>query len=277
MLIDTHLHLNLMIAHTPSNTTLDTQEINAIHTIVAEARVHDVTQLISIGTTVQESSLAVHIAANTPHVYAAIGIHPTEWRESWRKDVRALQTLLRHDQQKKIVAIGECGIDRYRTTVPVAKQRDLFRAQIDLALENSLPIIIHSREAAEETLTCIDEYRGTSLRGVMHCFSYDLTYAVEIISRHFILGIGGTVTYPKNEALRTVVQHTPLEHIVLETDAPFLPPQPWRGQQNHPRYIRYIAEYIAEHIASPYETVARITTQNAHTLFHGLNNTITVQ
>ena len=158
-------------------------------------------------------------------------------------------------------------MDMHYPDYNLARQRDAFKAQIELALEHNLALIVHSRDAYDETLRILEEYKNNIRGAVMHCFSYDRAYADTVIAWNFVLGIGGTVTYPKNNELRTIVQNIDLQHIVLETDAPFLPPQSMRGKQNHPKYIRDIAEYIAQLRGESFDVIANQTTQNALALF----------
>jgi TatD DNase family protein len=150
------------------------------------------------------------------------------------------------------------------------RQRDAFKAQIELALQHKLALVVHSRDAYDETLRILEEYKNEITRATMHCFSYDKDFARTVTEWGFVLGIGGTITYPKNEELRTVVKNTELKNIVLETDAPFLPPQAIRGKQNHPKEIATIAQYIAQLRGETVETIATETTKNALHLF-GLN------
>ena len=148
------------------------------------------------------------------------------------------------------------------------RQRDAFKAQIELALEHDLALVVHSRDAYDETLRILEEYRNNLCHAVMHCFSYDQAFAKTVTDWDFVLGIGGTITYPKNNELRTIVAATHIKNIVLETDAPFLPPQVIRGKQNHPKEIATIAEYIAQLRGESFESVAQQTTKNALKLFN---------
>jgi TatD DNase family protein len=265
MLIDTHCHLTMMKTY---KTTADKHHFATdIESIIQDAAKENVIKIIDVGTTIAESVHAVQYACIHEHVYAAIGIHPCDISADWRADMRSLQQLLETTPPGRIVAIGECGIDLYHQPADLQLQQDVFKAHIELALSYQLPLIIHSRDAAHETLACLDAYTHTPLRGVMHCFSYDMAIARDVIARKFVMGIGGTATYPKNHTLREVVCSLPLSSFVLETDAPFLPPQPWRGQQNHPQYLRYIAQYIAEQRNEPFDLITSTTTKTALQLF----------
>ena len=175
--------------------------------------------------------------------------------------------MLKGAAQEKIVGVGECGIDRHYPDYNLQLQVDLFRAQIELALEHDLAVVVHSRDAYDETLRVLEEYAKHEPRAVIHCFSYDKMFADQVISWGFYVGIGGPITYPKNNELRAIAKQLDLDHIVLETDAPFLPPQEIRGKQNQPKYIKTIAEYLAELRGEPFQMVANTTTKNALKLF----------
>jgi TatD DNase family protein len=168
----------------------------------------------------------------------------------------------------KIIGIGECGIDLHYANYNLQRQKDVFKAQIELALKYDLALSIHSRDAAEETFKIIDQYsQENNFKGIMHCYSYDQGYADEAIKHKLMLGIGGTLTYPKNEILRTIVKNIDLHHIALETDAPFLSPQILRGKENCPANIKIIAEFIANLRQTSYENVAKTTTESVKKLF----------
>jgi TatD DNase family protein len=156
----------------------------------------------------------------------------------------------------------------YHQKVPLEKQISLFHSHVELALLYKKPLVIHSRDAYDQTLKILEEYCKEPISGVIHCFSYDYDFAKTVISWNFAIGIGGTVTYPKNNELRQAVQKAPLTSIVLETDTPFLPMQSMRGKKNHPQYIADIAHYLADLKKINFETVAHETTRTAKKLFH---------
>jgi len=265
MFVDTHCHIDLMIKSSENKPSLT--DLQNIQTLVTESAAAHVTRLITIGTNATDSVFGVHAARTTPEISATVGLHPHEYHAAWRDDIQLFKSMLEQPETYPIVGIGECGLDQSRSKETLPQQRDLFRAQIELALTFKLPLIIHSRDAADETFACLDEYKGEPLFGIMHCYSYGADYAEEACKRNFKLGIGGTVTYPKNHILRDIVTSRSLQDIVLETDAPFLPPQPWRGQQNHPKYIAYIAQYIADLRTTTLAEVATVTTATAKKLF----------
>lgn len=267
MLIDTHCHMNMMVK-TQFDTSMQYDEYPLIRNIIDEATANKVTKIINVGTSFIESNNCVEIAKKFENVYASVGIHPNDLTSEWKNDLNKIQNLIKNKQTNKIVAIGECGIDFYRPGYDFQRQKDGFKAQIELALENNLALIVHSRNAPEETLSSIEEFKGQIKRGVIHCFSEDLNFAKKVIEWDFVIGIGGTITYPKNDILRNVCKTVSLKNIVLETDAPFLPPQIIRGKQNHPKYIKYIAEYLAELRNQSFDEIAQQTTENVYRVFN---------
>jgi TatD DNase family protein len=263
MLIDTHCHLDMMVQQ-QCNVQLSREDVSKIEQIIKEAADATVQQIVTIGTNAIENQHVIQLAETFPTIFAAIGLHPNECKTNWHHELDAIKKSLCN---KKIVAIGECGLDFHRPNFDKKCQQDAFKAQIELALEHDLALIVHTRDAYDETMKLLEPYNQSLSRVVMHCFSENMTAAKEIISFGFLLGIGGIITYPKNNELRSIISAMGLDHIVLETDAPFLPPQIIRGKQNHPKYIAVIAHYIAQHLQVPYAEVERITTNNAQRLF----------
>lgn len=263
--VDTHCHLNNMIKK-EFDVPLSTQLIPEAQKIVDAAKKVGVRTIINVGTSLVESKNCVLLARALNDVYATVGIHPNDCTADWRKELKELESLIK-DPANKIVGVGETGMDRHYPNYNLQRQSDAFRAQIELALEYDLGLSVHSREAYDETLRVLEEYARHMPRAVMHCFSYDADFAQQVISWGFKLGIGGTLTYPKNNELRSVVKEVRLSDIVLETDAPFLPPQSIRGQQNNPAQIAVIAEYVSQLRGESVETIAQQTTQSALALF----------
>jgi len=266
MLIDTHCHLGMMVKK-KSDTPITELELAALGPIIEQAQQEQVMVIITIGTNLIDSKNSITIAKRYPHVYATVGLHPNDCTAEWRTDLAAIKELLKQKEENKIVAIGECGLDFYWPHYNVKRQKDAFKAQIELALEHNLALTIHTRNAYEETILLLQEFKGQIKRGVLHCFSEE-SFAEQILNLGLLLGIGGIITYPKNEKLRTTIANTSLEKIVLETDSPFLPPQPIRGKQNRPQYISTIAQYIATLKGTPFEQVAQQTTKNAKKIFN---------
>lgn len=267
MLIDTHCHMNIIVKN-----SFDTPLLPANYTdaqdIINQAQNENISKILNVGTSLVESKNCIELAVKFAPLYAAIGIHPNDLTSDWQKELKELSGFLSRKQELKIVAIGECGIDKHYPDYNLAIQKDAFKAQIELALAHNLPVIVHTRDAGYETLRSLEEFKQNNLKGVIHCFSEDLDFAKEAISMGFLLGIGGTITYPKNNVLRSVLTQVGINNIILETDAPFLPPQIIRGKQNQPKYIKAIAEYIAELLNISLSQVAQITTDNAQNLFN---------
>lgn len=266
MFIDTHCHLNMMIKKT-FDTPMTPDEFAQAAVIVDQAYRQGVERIINVGTSAIESINCVELAARNNNVYAAIGIHPNDCTSGWRKDIDELKILLKQRHAQKIVAIGECGMDFHYPDYDIQRQRDAFAAQIELALENNLAIIVHTRDAGDETLRALDNYRKEKLRGVIHCFSETADFAKTAIELGFVLGIGAPIGYPKNNTLREIFKKVDLNHIILETDAPFLPPQALRGKQNSPAYIPRIATELADVRGQALEEIEQATTANAFRIF----------
>lgn len=264
-LIDTHCHINMMVKK-EFDRLMSREEYQHAQAIIADAASAQVTTIINVGTSLIESRNCIELAQRYASIYAAIAIHPNDLTDHWQKDIKELSELLKAALPGRIVAIGECGIDKHYPDFNLSRQEAAFHAQIERASEHDLPILVHSRDAAPETFNVLQQHPG--IKGIIHCFSEDLTWAQKYIELGFFLGIGGTVTYPKNEKLRIVVKEVPLEKLVLETDAPFLPLQNMRGQQNHPRFIRDIAQHVADLKAVSLEEVAKSTTTTAKNLLH---------
>jgi TatD DNase family protein len=196
--------------------------------------------------------------------FPMMGLHPTSVKENWREELAIVET---HFAENKYYGVGEIGIDLYWDKTFVKEQEDVFKRQIELANYYNLPIIIHSRESFEEIYKILLEKRKEEPCGIFHCFTGNLDQARRAIALGFYLGIGGVVTF-KNSGLAEVVSNIELKHIVLETDAPYLAPVPFRGKRNLPSYILKVAERISEIKNIPLEEVARITTENSKKIFN---------
>lgn len=265
-LIDTHCHLNTMIKK-EFDQPLPTNFKQLTLPIILAAQQQNVSIIINVGTSLIESENCVQLATTFENVWATLGTHPNDLTATWKDDVTAYKKMLEGPYKHKIVGIGEIGLDYHYPKYDKQRQYNGFKAQIELALEYNLPIIIHTRDAHDETLKIVEEYKHNNLRGIIHCFSESASFAQHARELNFLLGMGGTITYPKNQYLRDICIETPLTSIVLETDAPFLPPQYMRGQQNSPTQIAYIAQFLATLKNVTIEKVAQQTTINALNLF----------
>lgn len=266
MLIDTHCHLEMILQY-PLITSLSQENYQTVANIIDEAHKQDVSKIVNISTTYERFLQGLTFAQKFSGVYVSAGIHPCDITAAWHEDLKKIKIFLAEKQKNKMVGIGETGLDFYHPGYNVAQQENVFRNHIELALEYDLALVVHTRNALDETLKIIQEYRANGLRGVIHCFSGDLATAREIQKLNFMMGIGGIITYPKNEDLRNVVKALNLQNIVLETDAPFLPPQHMRGKQNSPAHIKTIAQFCAELLNMDVAMVARMTSDNASSLF----------
>lgn len=266
MFIDTHCHLNMMVKKT-FDVQLREDDISCIARIVDEAASAGVSKIVNVGTSQTETYNAIAIAQRFSSVFATAGIHPCDCRADWRKDFAAIIQLAFDKEKNRIVAIGETGLDFYHKPFDKQRQIDAFKAHIELSLKTDLPLVIHVRHAADETLRVLEEY-CTEIKGVQHCFMQDLDFARQLLAWGLFIGLDAPIGYPKNEQLRCVIAQVPLERIVLETDSPFLPPQQYRGKQNSPKYIPLIAQELADIKDVSLAEIERLTTCNAQNLFN---------
>ena len=221
-----------------------------------------VTLVVDPGDNAERSRRAVELAQQYPHVYAAVGWHPEE-AENW--DENSLPAIRELAKQPKVCAIGEVGLDYYWDTTYRERQKEMFRAQIELALELDLPVIVHDREAHGDSLEIVRDY--PALRGVFHCFSGSVEMAQELLRRGWYLGFDGPITYKNAARAPEVIRICPMERILLETDSPYLAPVPNRGKRNDSRNLPYIAATVARIKDMPVETVAAQTMENGKKLF----------
>jgi TatD DNase family protein len=266
MLIDTHCHLNMVTKKT-FDALLTSDEITSVESILKEASAHTVTAIINIGTSVIESRNCITLAQKFPSIFAVVGIHPNDLTDNWQTDFKEIQKMISHKDENRIVGIGECGLDFHYPNYNKQRQYDAFKAQIELALEYNIALVVHTRNAPDETLAILEAYKGQITKGIIHCFSEDNAFAQTVIEWGFVLGIGGIITYPKNNYLRDIVKSVALTSFVLETDTPFLPIQSMRGKQNLPQYIYQIAQFIAQQRNESFEAIAHQTTKNAQRIF----------
>jgi TatD DNase family protein len=193
-----------------------------------------------------------------------LGLHPTSVNLDYQNEITQIKQLL---ETKKVYAIGECGLDYYWDTKYKSEQKSALVEQFNLAHKYNLPLVIHSRKSLHDIITLLKEYESFSLKGVFHCYPGGINEANYLIKKGFYIGVGGVVTY-KNSTLAEVVKAIPLEHILLETDSPFLPPVPYRGKRNESSFLIHIAQKVAELKQVSLEKVAETTTLNAEKLFN---------
>ena len=249
-LIDTHAHL-------------DSTDYNEDRAAVIARTFADGIGVITVGVDLSSSEAALKLAQRHRFIWAGVGVHPHEAKTFNNEVNEALRKLA---SDPKVVAIGEIGLDYYRDLSPRKVQRDVLAEQIELANQVDLPVIIHNRESTKDMLAILRAHRPR--RGVIHSFLGDLDLAREFMDLGLYLGIGGPLTFKKNDILRDAVTRIPLERILLETDCPYLTPVPYRGKRNEPAYVCYVAEEIARLKGITSEQVARLTTENARGLFN---------
>ncbi len=251
--IDTHCHFD--------DTAFDEDQdelLSAMHAF-------GVLNVVNCATDVKSCRRTLKIMKRYPWVYGAMGIHPHEVKNLDEDAIAAVYNLA--EENARVCAIGEIGLDYHYDFSPRDEQQDWFIEQIELAKELELPIIVHSREAAQDTMDIIRDYEAERVGGVIHAYSGDLQMAEEYVRMGFYLGIGGMVTFPKVKRLIRVVEGIPLERLLLETDSPYMTPVPNRGQRNDSRQIVHVAAKIAEIKGIRVEEVYEVTTQNAKRLF----------
>ncbi len=252
MLIDSHAHLEM------KDFDKDRSKV------IARAVEAGVNHIITVATTIPDIHKALEIGQKNESIFVSIGIHPHEAQDIRAGDYDQLRALAR---EKKVVAFGEIGLDFYRNHSPRAIQLTRFRELLRLGKDLGLPIILHDREAHDEILNVLMEEGDGLWKGVFHCFSGDVPLAKKVIQMGFFISIPGTVTFSKATTQQEVVRCIPLEKILLETDCPYLAPEPYRGKRNEPAFIRNTAEKVASLKSLSFEDVCRITSLNARALF----------
>ena len=236
-------------------------------------KVHNsgVNPIINVGASINSTKQTLELAKTHDYIYAAVGVHPSDIADlneetfSWLKE----QT-----KYEKTIAIGEIGLDYYwdKEAEVQEKQRYWFKRQLDLARETNLPIIIHSRDAAEDTMKVMKDAKAHELKGVVHCYSYSKEIAQEFIKMGYYIGVGGVVTFKNARKLVETVEAFPVDRILLETDCPYMAPEPNRGKRNDSSNIQYVIKKIAEIKGISEEEVEKVTEHNAYTLFKKIKN-----
>jgi len=252
MLIDTHVHLNA------------DQYEEDLQQVIDRALKAGIDRMIVIGFDEKTIKRTMELIEQYDFVYGVIGWHPVDAIDFTDDYYDWIKELAAHD---KIVAIGEMGLDYHWDKSPKDVQKEVFRRQITLAKELKKPIVIHNREATQDVVDILKEENAAEVGGVMHSFSGSTEICNEILKMNFIISLGGPVTFKNAKQPKEVAQHVPLDKLIVETDAPYLTPHPYRGKRNEPAYVKLVAEQIAELRGISYETLAKATTQNAERLF----------
>jgi TatD DNase family protein len=251
-LVDSHCHLEM------PEFKRDLEEV------IQRAIESGVDTLFTVGTEKKDWARALEIAETHPFIYAILGVHPHNAKEIDGQTYSQLRTLCRG---KKVRAYGEIGLDFFRNLSPREVQIKRFREQIGLAKELQLPIVVHDRDAHQETLEILRSEKASECGGIIHCFSGDYEMAKQCLDMGFYISVPGTLTFKNAAAFHDIVQRLPLESLLVETDAPFLTPAPFRGKRNEPSYVRYTAQKLAEVKKVSLAKVGEVTTQNAFKIF----------
>ncbi|HSH25093.1 MAG TPA: TatD family hydrolase [Massilibacterium sp.] len=252
MLFDTHAHLNAEQFNEDREETIK-RAIDA-----------GVSNILVVGFDNETIDGAIELAEQYDFIYAAIGWHPVDAIDATEQDFKRIEQLASH---KKVVALGEMGLDYHWDKSPKEIQKEVFRRQIQIAKKVNLPIIIHNREATQDCIQILREEKANEVGGIMHCFSGSVETAEECVKLNFHISLGGPVTFKNARQPKEVAKEIPLHRLLIETDCPYLAPHPYRGKRNESAYVKLVAEQIAELKGLSYEEVANKTTDNAKQLF----------
>lgn len=252
MLFDTHVHLNA------------DQFENDLDEVIQRAKEAGVDKMVVVGFDEKTIKIAMDLVERFDFLYAAVGWHPVDAIDLTEERLQWIEELAAHP---KVVAIGETGLDYHWDKSPKDAQKDAFRKQIALAKRVNLPVIIHNREADQDIVDLLKEEDAKDVGGIMHCFGGSVEIADQCLKMNFHISLGGPVTFKNARRPKEVAKAVPMDRLLVETDAPYLAPHPYRGKRNEPAYVKLVAEQIAELRDMTYEEVARQTTENAHKLF----------
>jgi len=254
VLVDSHCHLDCIDL---------TEHDNSLDCLLEKAQANDVSHLLCVCIELENLQNIVDIAEKYPNISISVGVHPnTELKQE--PTVEILVELSKHP---KCIAIGETGLDYYRNQGDMTWQQDRFATHIAAAIEVQKPLIIHTRSAAEDTLTMMKAHQADSIGGVMHCFAEDWSVAKRALDLGFYISLSGIVTFKSAKTLQEVAKKVPLDRLLIETDSPYLAPVPYRGKQNHPALVKHVALFLADLLEMDYEEIAAITTENFNRLF----------
>ncbi len=251
MLVDTHVHLN---SHKFDDNLKE---------VIKRALDNDVKTMIVVGFDKETNARAISLAEEYPFIFATVGFHPTDAKDIRPSDFELLKQQLNH---KKVVGVGECGLDFYWDKEHVEEQIAVFKKQIELSFEYNKPLVIHMRDASEATYNVLSEYQN--LKGVMHCYSGSAQMANHFLDLGMYISLGGPVTFKNGHKPKAVAKMVPLDKILVETDSPYLSPHPFRGKINEPFRVKLVAEEIARIKELPFKSIAEQTTKNAYKLFN---------
>jgi len=252
MFVDTHAHL------------FSENYKDDINEVINRAKENDVDFIIIPATDLKSASEAITIAEKYEQVYASVGIHPHDTKEWNDSLITQIEALAKHP---KVVAIGEIGLDYYYDFSPKDQQIKAFKAQLDLAVKLQLPVVIHNRDADDDMMDIIQSYCGTGLKAQFHCYNGTMNDAIEYMKMNHFLSFTGNITFKKSDSLREILSKIDLNHLMLETDSPFMTPVPYRGKRNEPAYVKIVAKQVAEIHKLSLEDIGRITSLNVFRFF----------
>src|SRR5690606_30033934 len=254
MLVDSHCHLDRL--------KLEPYEGNLTAAIEA-AHARGIQQMLCIGISLSNIQDVIDIAQQYPSVLASVGVHPCDVESG----MASIDQLLDWAEQPKVVALGETGLDYHYETESKALQHESFILHLEAGGKAGLPIVVHTREAREDTLALITTHGNLEHAGVLHCFTEDWDMARRALDLNYYISISGIVTFKNAEQIRDVVRRMPIDRLLVETDSPYLAPVPYRGKPNEPRYVREVAEFVADVRGIAFEELAQQTTDNFYRLF----------
>ena len=254
MLVDSHCHLD----------RLDLERFGGLAGVLETAEAHGVTRLLSVATDLESWPALALLTEPYPQIALSVGVHPSE--DGGRAPTKVALTAL--GCESRVVAIGETGLDYHYGADSADRQRDWFRVHIAAARELGKPLIVHTRAARADTLRILKEEGAAEVGGVLHCFTEDWAMAEQALALNFHVSFSGIVTFKNAAIVKEVAQKCPLDRMLVETDAPYLAPVPYRGKQNEPAYVRYVAGEIARLRSLSFEEVAQATTENFIRLFN---------
>lgn len=254
-LVDSHCHLDMLD---------ESPDLLELPKILDRAKENDVKYLLNVSVSLATFPTVLKIAESYPFISASVGLHPNEQAEDVNVDI-----LLNHAQSEKVVAIGETGLDYFRSTGDLTWQQERFRAHIEAAKTVKKPLIVHTRAAREDTLRILEEEKANQVGGVMHCFTEDWATAKKALDQDFYISFSGIITFKNATDIQEVAKNVPLDRLLIETDAPYLAPNPHRGKTNEPAYVRHTALFLANLRQISIEDLAEATTHNFFTLFKG--------
>lgn len=254
-LVDSHCHIPLL------------KETTSVEEILGEAKKHQIAHMLCVAIDLEGSPEIIQLAKTYQMVSASVGVHPN----TELKNTLTVKEITEIACDSEVVAIGETGLDYFRSDGDLAWQRERFRTHIQAAKELKKPLIIHTREAKEDVIQILKEEQAEVVGGVMHCFVDDIETAKKAIDMDFLISFSGIVTFKNAKPLQEVAKQVPIEHMLVETDAPYLAPTPFRGKTNQPAFVKYVAEFIAELKEISFDVFAKQTSLNYENKFNKIN------